>query len=177
MLFRRGVPGMAERARVNPGEIRIAMTQQDRQRSERLTWARVGFFRACGHNSASLPNMGWGLHCSGQIARLAIGSPSGRNYQQSSHPRDGKKRSVPGIKTQSGNSSASAKRSRNLFCCPRPEKWDQVVMDEQEAGLGMERCRRSKTFCLTSATPSGLSSIAIATVASMLRWSAAARSD
>ena len=75
-LFRCGVPGMAERARVDPGQIRIAMTQQDRQHSECLTWARVGLLRASGHNSASLPYMGWGLHCSGQIARLTIESPS-----------------------------------------------------------------------------------------------------
>ena len=80
-LLRRGVPRVADGARVDAREGRVAAAPQDGQRSERFARARIGNFRADRHNSASLPDMGWGLHCSGQIVRFAFGPPSIQKYQ------------------------------------------------------------------------------------------------
>jgi len=69
---------------VDTGELGISAAAQDRERLERLIWVCIRLLDTSGHNSASLSNMGLGLHCNGQISRFIVGPPSRRKYQTGS---------------------------------------------------------------------------------------------
>lgn len=135
MLLRRNVPSVTGGARVDAGEIRVAASKQDRQHPERLARGRMGLFRASRHHSASLPDMGWGLHCSGQIVRFAFGSPSSGEYQQSGRSRDCRNWRMPEVDLARQPIERYGKPLAESLLLSASRERDEVVMEEREASL------------------------------------------